>query len=424
MGSVLDIMTLLVAARRGCRHRNSRPNHGRRPPRTSGPNHDQARLIIGCPQARLNLAERRFSAAFLCGVEFNVSSPSRLAYNGAVDGEAHSVQITTNMLVEMRVARHARFPSLGQIMPLCIRGLALAALLATLAPVVAHAQDTAKVAQRDTATGDTVTVVRLRDGSVLFVRILAQDSTRLRVRTMGGTQIDVQRDQITSMSRTRGRYVGNEFWAEDPNGTRLLFTSTGRALGKGEGYVSAYFLFFPFVAYGVTDRLTIAAGTPVIPGLIGRAFYVAPKFTLAETNNASYAIGALSFALTEDVAAGTTGLLYGVGTWGNRDNAFTAGAGWGYRWGSDDSDLSSAPVIVLGGETRLSRRVKLVTENWFYTGAGAKGGIFSGGFRFIGDRLSTDFGLIGVAGVGEGDGGLGCCLPTVNFVWNFGRQRR
>ncbi len=311
-------------------------------------------------------------------------------------------------------------------MRLCIRASALAALLATIAPAVAQAQaqDTAKIAPRDTATGDSVTVLRLRDGSVLFVRIVEQDASRLRVRTLGGTQIDVQRDQIISMSRTRGRYVANEYWAEDPNGTRLLFTSTGRALGKGEGYVSAYFLFIPFVAYGVTDRFTIAAGTPVFPGVIGRVFYVAPKFTLAETEKASYAIGALSFAATEELSSGTYGLLYGVGTWGNRDNAFTAGAGWGYRWGGDESDLAGAPVIVLGGETRVSRRVKLVTENWIYTGAGAKGGIFSGGFRFIGDRLSTDFSLIGAAGVNDGDGGLGCCLPTVNFVWNFGRQRR
>jgi len=305
-------------------------------------------------------------------------------------------------------------------MPRCIRRLALATLLVFIVPGGAHAQDTTTAAQRDTATADTVTVVRLRDGSVLFGHIIEQDAERVRVRTLGGMQIDIRRDQITSINRTRGRQVGTEFWAADPNGTRLLFTSTGRALGKGEGYVATYFLFFPFVAYGVTDRFTIAGGTPVIPNFIGRAFYVAPKFTLAETRNASYAIGALSFALTEEVSAGTVGLLYGVGTWGNRDNAVTAGAGWGYRWGGDESDLSSAPVIVLGGETRISRRVKVVTENWFYTGTGEKGGLISGGFRFIGDRLSSDLGLIGAFGGGD----AWCCLPSVNFVWNFGRNRR
>lgn len=296
----------------------------------------------------------------------------------------------------------------------------LAALLLTVAPLAAQAPDSMRVGQRDTVTQDTLTVIRLRDGSVLFGRILTEDPARLRVRTVGGLEIDIQRDQVSSIARTRGRLVGNEFWAEDPNGTRLLFTSTGRALGKGEGYVSTYYIFLPFVAYGVTDRLTIAGGTPILPGVIGRAFYLAPKYTIAESDRAAYSIGALTFALTEDVAAGTFGLLYGVGTWGNRDNAFTAGLGWGYKWGSDGNDLSSAPVLVLGGETRVSRRVKLVTENWFYTGAIDKGGIVSGGFRFIGDRLTSDLGLIG----GMGTGGVGCCVPSVNFVWNFGRKRR
>jgi hypothetical protein len=297
----------------------------------------------------------------------------------------------------------------------------LPALLLTLAPLAAQAQDSIPAGQRDTVPKDSLTVIRLRDGSVLYGRILSEDADRLKVRTVGGLDIDIQRAQVSSISRTRGRLVGNdEFWAEDPNGTRLLFTSTGRALGKGEGYVSAYYIFLPFVAYGVTDRFTIAGGTPIVPGVIGRAFYLAPKFTIAESERAAYSVGALSFALTEDIAAGTIGLVYGVGTWGSRDNAVTAGLGWGYNWGSGDSDMTSAPVLVVGGETRISRRVKLVTENWVYTGAVENGGIFSGGFRFIGDRLTSDLGMIG----GVGGGGVGCCIPSVNFVWNFGRTRR
>lgn len=267
---------------------------------------------------------------------------------------------------------------------------------------------------------DSISEVRLRDGSVLYGRVVQEDAAHLTLRTSGGTQVDVRCDQVVSVRRTAGRIVNGEVWADDPNGTRLLFTSTGRPLGKGEGYVSAYFLFLPFVAYGFTDKLTIAAGTPIIPGAIGRAFYVAPKYTLVSREKSSYAIGALSFATTEEISDGTVGLAYGVGTWGSRDNAITAGAGWGYSWSKNGSGVSNAPVIVLGGETRISRRVKLVTENWFYTGSGVQGAFISGGFRFIGDRLSSDLGLLGLAG---GDG-VGCCIPTVNFVWNFGRQKR
>jgi hypothetical protein len=299
-------------------------------------------------------------------------------------------------------------------------GLAALLLLGARSHLLA-AQGTPQPAARDSVRmlpRDTVLEVRLRDGSVLYGRVLVQDSVHVVLRTLGGTEVDAKRDRMISIRVARGRLVGSEYWIADPNGTRLFFTSTGRALGKGEGYVSVYELFIPFVAYGVTDRFTIAGGTPIVPGAIGRAFYLAPKFTLVETERSAYAIGALSFALTEEISDGTVGLLYGVGTWGDRDNAVTFGAGWGYVWGRGASSLSSAPVIVLGGERRVSRRVKLVTENWMYTGSGANGGVFSGGFRFIGDRLSADLGALG----GAGEGSVACCFPMVNFVWNFGRR--
>lgn len=298
-----------------------------------------------------------------------------------------------------------------------------AILLISAATTPLTAQDSARAIARDSVRmlpRDTLLEVRLRDGSVLYGRVVTQDSVHVVIRTLGGTEVNTKRETISSFRVARGRLVGDEYWAADPNGTRLFFTSTGRALGKGEGYVSAYWVVFPFVAYGVSDRFTVAGGTPIIPGAIGRAFYLAPKFTLRETERSSYAIGALSFALTEDIAEGTVGLLYGVGTWGDRDNAFTAGAGWGYNWGNGNSSVSNAPVVVLGGETRVSRRLKLVTENWIFTGSGENGGIFSGGFRFIGDRLTADLGLIGAAGTDD----VGCCIPMVNFVWNFGRTSR
>jgi hypothetical protein len=310
--------------------------------------------------------------------------------------------------------------------PLTMPRLALllfASILLSVSPSTAHAQDTTQRVVRDSTqpgARDSVVEVRLRDGSVLYGRILAQDSIHFVLRTIGGTEVKVQRDLLASMRVARGRLVNGEYWAPDPNGTRLFFTSTGRALGRGEGYISTYFLIFPFVAYGVTDRFTIAGGTPIIPDAIGRAFYLAPKLTLHETPRSSFAVGALSFALTDRISDGTFGLLYGVGTWGDRDNAVTAGAGWGYQWGNGNSSASNAPVIVLGGETRVSRRVKLVTENWIYAGSGSVGGLFSGGVRFIGDRLSADLGVIGVGGADD----VGCCLPIVNFVWNFGKSSR
>ncbi len=273
--------------------------------------------------------------------------------------------------------------------------------------------DTARPSVADTAA---MLEVRLTDGSVVYGSILSRDRDRVVLRTVSGARLELSPDQIRSQRLSAGRVVGGEFWPEDPNHTRLLFTSTGRSLGAGQGYVSAYFLFFPMVAFGVTDRFTIAGGTPLVPGAMGTVFYLAPKFTVSRRERSALSVGALAFALPDNREDGTVGITYGVGTFGTRDHAVTAGAGWGFRWGGERSSLSNAPVLVLGGETRVSRHVKFLTENWIFTSGTGGFTLFSGAVRFIGDRLSADLGVIGAA-----DGG-GCCLPMVNFVWNFGRD--
>lgn len=297
--------------------------------------------------------------------------------------------------------------------PLLLLGLMLCALRGQ--PAAAQT-DTSR-----TPVADSVAVVeiRLTDGSVLFGTVTNEDNATLVLRTVSGARVELRLDQIKSRERASGTVVRGEYWPEDPNHTRLLFTSTGRALGAGQGYISAYFLFFPMVAYGVTDRFTIAGGTPVIPGAMGKVFYLAPKLTVSQRERSAIAIGALGFALPDAADLGTLGIAYGVGTWGSRDRAFTAGAGWGYQWGDDESSFSNSPVLVLGAETRISKRVKLLSENWIFTESTGGFSLLSGAFRFIGDRLSTDFGIIGATG-----GNGGCCFPMVNFVWNFGKEAK
>jgi hypothetical protein len=275
----------------------------------------------------------------------------------------------------------------------------------------ATAQDPAPVAQ-----ADSVTEVRLRDGSVLVGRVERETEMMVVLVTAAGARVEIPRSQIVSMRRVVSR-PGGEVWPEDDNVSRLFFTSTGRPLPKGEGYVSSYWLFFPFVGYGVTDRITIAGGTPIIPGGIGKLFYLAPKVALYDSERLSFSAGALSMFATEYLNEGSLGIVYGVGTYGSRDNAVTFGAGWFYADVEDEFETSNEPVFMLGGERRVSRRVKLITENWFAVNPGLSG-LLSGGFRFVGDRLSADFALAGATGVEAA-----CCLPMINFVWSFGGGR-
>lgn len=277
----------------------------------------------------------------------------------------------------------------------------------------------AQVAVADTIQpGETVVEVRLADGSLFIGRIVAATDDRITVETVGGTRVDLARTQIREIRATQGQLVDGRFWPADPNRSRHFFTSTARPLDRGTGYLASYMLFFPFVAYGVTDRFSIAGGTPVFPGIIGEVFYLAPKLTVLSRPGVDLAVGTLAFFATREVTDGSVGLLYGVGTFGTPDRAVSVGAGWAFLLSGEETSISNDPVIMLAGETRVGEHVKLMTENWLVPTSGASG-ILTGGVRLFGGRISGDLGL----GLGVDDSDVACCIPVVNFVYNFGGRR-
>ena len=259
---------------------------------------------------------------------------------------------------------------------------------------------------------DTLYEVQLADGSTIIGRIVAVTGDDLTLETEAGVRVQVTRSQIRSMRPLRGRVQDGQVWTEDPHATRLFFGPTGRSLARGEGYFGVFELFFPFLTVGVTDALLLTGGTPIIPGAMGEFAYVGPKLRVVDAGRVQVATGFLAGLFD----GGTAGIAYGVGTWGSHDNALTVGAGWGFWAGDGDSGMSREPLMMVGGEARAGRRAKLITENYFVFGEGS--GVISGGVRFWGERLSADAGLAALIGDDSG-----CCLPMVNFVYSFGRQR-
>lgn len=286
-------------------------------------------------------------------------------------------------------------------------------LLLLLGALLGAAPNAAAQTPWEAAVSDTLVEVRLADGSTLYGRVVAVEGDRITLQTQAGVRAEVERAQIRSISPVRGRVQNGEVWLDDPHATRLFFSPTGRSMAAGEAYFGVYELFFPFVTVGVTDRLVLTGGTPIIPAAIGEFAYVGPKLLLLEGPRHHLSAGV--FAGFFD--GGVSGVAYGVGTWGDRDNAVTAGAGWGFTAGDGDGDVTSRPLILLGGEARTGRRIKLLTENYFVPGE--NGAVASGGARFWGERLSADAG-VGVLFV---DGKVECCLPLVNFVYSFGKKR-
>ncbi|MEX2178426.1 MAG: hypothetical protein WD801_06930 [Gemmatimonadaceae bacterium] len=295
------------------------------------------------------------------------------------------------------------------------RGARLLLILSAVAAGVVATPTPARAQVVLPEAGDsTLWEFSLADGAVVVGRVVAATADRITIETAAGARVDVARAQVRGVRRAHGQIRDGAYWFEDPNHTRLLLISpTGRSLRQGEGYVSAFWIFLPFVAYGVTDNFTIAGGTPILPYIFGRVVYLAPKLRVLSQPGLDVSVGALSFFLTEEADEGTAGIAYGVGTFGNTNRSLTVGAGWAYAFGGGSSWADNRPAVLFGGDTRIARSVKLVTENFFIPGE--SGTLMSGGIRFFGERLAVDFGILGLVGDGRFD-----WFPAGNFVYNFG----
>lgn len=293
------------------------------------------------------------------------------------------------------------------------------AVLALAAAAGATAQETRETPQRPPASIEVpapgvTQELRLRDGSRIYGRVEAVDGDRIVFRMIAGAEIAVARADVISLANAEGRIVDGEFWPRDDNTTRLFFAPTGRSLPRGRGYVGVFEIMMPFVQVGLTDRVSFGAGTPLIFGMEGgRPFWVTPKVQVVDTRGAQVAAGLLHFA--NPGGDGDVGIAYGVATLGDGDAAATFGVGYAYsREGDDHRDRDEggrAMVAMVGGERRVSRRLKLITENYVWEGGG---GLLSGGLRFLGERLSADLALVVPLNAQDF-----VAFPVVNFVWMF-----
>ena len=297
-------------------------------------------------------------------------------------------------------------------MPVLIAGwLVLAALV--LGPMSAQAQIRGAQYLR-VPDSSRVQVIKLGDGSSLMGRIVRVGSDSVYFQTSAGL-LPLARASIAEIREVSARAARRgQPWPADPNPTRLYFGPTARTLPKGEAHFSDTYLFLPSAAYGVTDRLQLGGGLSVVPldKFTDNVFFATAKLALIQSPNAHVAVGGLvgwSGTFQDELGTGSAsiGVVYGVGTFGTDDHSITLGAALPFASGIDQH-----VVIQFGGETRLSRRLKLVTENYFVPGESPV--VVSYGLRIFGERLGVD-----LAFLNSTDHGVFPGLPYVDFVVRF-----
>jgi hypothetical protein len=288
-------------------------------------------------------------------------------------------------------------------MKICALILALLCLTAT--PLIAQ----------DAADGDRVRLV-LTDGTTVVGTIESQTEAEMRLRTDAGVTMNIPRESIR-----RVEVIGDRRFTQlDPNKTRLLFAPTARPIPQGAGYVAIYELFFPFVAYGITEWGSLSGGISLLPVSPQQLLYFAPKFTFYEQDRT--AIGGGFMAVTtigqvdDDFDIPVFGIAFGLLTQGTAERSVTLGAGLGYA----DGQFARNPAFLVGGELQLSNSVKLLTENYVVFNV-EDAILLGGGIRFFGTRLAADFGLFTNPAL-LGEGGFPF-IPWLGFAYNFGAPR-
>ena len=229
--------------------------------------------------------------------------------------------------------------------------------------------------------------IEMKEGNFIIGTIISETNDEITVETTTMGTVNIKRSDIKSIQKLdASRIKKGEYWFPNSNSTRYLFGPTGRNLEKGEGYFQNILIFFNSANYGITDWFSIGAGFESLSTFSGNPIIlITPKigFNITEKLSAGggfFYLNAVGFDV--DVSGG---IAYGVVTYGSKDSNASLGTGWGFFRG----DFGSEPVISLAGMHRVSRRLSLISENWFFPGADSY--FLTYGIRFMGERIAVDW---------------------------------
>lgn len=115
-------------------------------------------------------------------------------------------------------------------------------------------------------------------------------------------------------------------------------------------------LFANIFSFGISERFSLNAGFESLSILAGNTpvLFATPKLNLPVSDQFHMSVGTTVFVYESESAA----LLFGNATVGNTMNNFTVGLAFGYA----DGETTDKPILFLGYQFALSRKVSLLGE--------------------------------------------------------------
>ena len=213
-------------------------------------------------------------------------------------------------------------------------------------------------------------IYEFRDGTTIIGTFVKDEVGNIYISELDGKETYIPRVMVAQIHElTDDNFKNGEYWFPNLHDSRYFFSPSAFGLKQGEGYFGHSYWVMWQAQYGITDELSIGAGTTLfgIPGTVNAKY----SFNIKEDLNAAvgwFWVGDL-FGFTGGDMGSLINMPYAVVTKGSKENNITLGAAYNLAtpfedWSRSEVEPSQRLVLNAGGTFRMGRRFAFVFEAW------------------------------------------------------------
>ena len=213
-------------------------------------------------------------------------------------------------------------------------------------------------------------IYEFRDGTTIIGTFIKDEAGNIYISELDGKETYIPRVMVAQIHElTDDNFKNGEYWFPNLHDSRYFFSPSAFGLAQGEGYYGHSYWMMWQAQYGITDELSIGAGTTVIgfPSTLNAKY----SFNIKEDINAAlgwFWVGDL-FGWAPSEMGSILNMPYAVVTKGSKENNITLGAAYNLatpfkEWRDDEVEPSKRLVLNAGGTFRMGRRFAFVFEAW------------------------------------------------------------
>ena len=213
-------------------------------------------------------------------------------------------------------------------------------------------------------------IYEFRDGTTIIGTFIKDADGNIYITELDGKETYLPRVMVAQIHEVTDDNIKNgEYWFPNLHDSRYFFSPSAFGLEKGEGYFGHSYWLMWQAQYGITDELSIGAGTTVwgFPSTLNAKY----SFNIKDDINAAlgwFWVGDL-FGWAPSEMGSLLNMPYAVVTKGSKENNITLGAAYNLatpfkEWRDAEVEPSKRLVLNAGGTFRMGRRFAFVFEAW------------------------------------------------------------